>query len=69
MKNYLIAIALVWTIALAYGLYITTQYYAATKSTAAEIMYFRQQQEANRKEINQLNDWYFEVREKMRERK
>lgn len=52
-----------------FGGHLVAEHLAANKSTAAEVLYLRQQQAANQRDINQLNDWYFEMREKMRERR
>ena len=68
MRKSLIATAMAVIMAIAYGAYVMSQYFAATRSMVAEVLYLRQQQAANQRDINQLNDWYFEMREKMRER-
>ena len=69
MRKYFFASALAVIMAIMYGTYVMSQYFAATRSMVAEFLYLRQQQAANQRDINQLNDWYFEMREKMRERR
>ena len=69
MRKYFFASALAVVMAIMYGAYVMSQYFAATRSMVAEVLYLRQQQAANQRDINQLNDWYFEMRERMRERR
>ena len=69
MRKYFFASALAVIMAIMYGAYVMSQYFAATRSMVAEVLYLRQQQAANQRDINQLNDWYFEMREKMKERR
>ena len=69
MRKYFFASALAVIMAIMYGTYVMSQYFAATRSMVAEVIYLRQQQAANQRDINQLNDWYFEMREKIRERR
>ena len=62
MMRYLLAALLI-----IFGGHLVAEHLAANKSTATEVLYLRQQQAANQRDINQLNDWYFEMRERMRE--
>ena len=69
MMRFMLVVMLMWSILIGWGLHIASEHFAATRSMVAEVLYLRQQQAANQRDINQLNDWYFEMREKMRERR
>ncbi len=69
MMRFILVVMLMWSLLICWGINIASGYLAAIRSTAAEVVYIRQQQGANQRDINQLNDWYFEMREKMRERR
>lgn len=66
MMRFMLLVMLMWSLVIGWGIHIASEHFAATRSMVAEVLYLRQQQAANQRDINQLNDWYFEMREKMR---
>ena len=66
MMRFVLVVMLMWSLVIGWGIHVASGHFAATRSMVAEVLYLRQQQAANQRDINQLNDWYFEMREKLR---